>query len=179
MKPAPPTVRRGGVAEVSYNMGWFGVSSRALTPIGVVALVVAACARSTADRPQAAPPARETDPPAGTVVTADDFQRNRSQTIEQVLRSKCPPCIVTLTANGRVAIHIRGRSTILGSSEPLYVIDGVPIEPGPGGALVGINPYDIETIEVLTDPTSISMYGSRGANGVIVISTKGAPPPRR
>ena len=38
---------------------------------------------------------------------------------------------------------------------------------------------DVETIEVLTDPTSISMYGSRGANGVIVISTKGAPPPRR
>jgi TonB-dependent SusC/RagA subfamily outer membrane receptor len=68
--------------------------------------------------------------------------------------------------------------TILGTGEPLYVIDGVPIQPGPGGALSGLNPYDIETIDVLTDPASISMYGSRGANGVIVITTKQAPPRR-
>ena len=51
------------------------------------------------------------------------------------------------------------------------------IEPGPGGALVGINPADIEKIEVLKDIGSTAMYGSRGANGVILIKTKrGAKP---
>jgi TonB-dependent SusC/RagA subfamily outer membrane receptor len=85
---------------------------------------------------------------------------------------------VTVTPDGRVTIRIRGQGTILGSGEPLYVIDGVPIDPGPNGALSGINPFDIETIRVLTDPASISMYGSRGANGVIVIATK-EPPARR
>jgi TonB-dependent SusC/RagA subfamily outer membrane receptor len=54
----------------------------------------------------------------------------------------------------------------------LYVLDGVAIEPGPGGSLSGISPYDIESIRVLKDPTDLTMYGSRGANGVIVIKTK-------
>ena len=52
------------------------------------------------------------------------------------------------------------------------MIDGLPIQPGPGGALVGINPHDIATIEVLKDAASLSFYGLRGANGVILIKTK-------
>ncbi|PYO29715.1 MAG: hypothetical protein DMD73_00815 [Gemmatimonadetes bacterium] len=59
-----------------------------------------------------------------------------------------------------------------GSNEPLYVIDGVEIEPGPGGSLTGINPRDIATIEVVKDPAGEAMYGVRGANGVIIIRTK-------
>ena len=54
----------------------------------------------------------------------------------------------------------------------LYVVDGVTIQPGPNGALTGINPYDIESIKVLKDPADTSMYGMRGANGVIVVTTK-------
>ncbi|HEY0811168.1 MAG TPA: TonB-dependent receptor plug domain-containing protein, partial [Longimicrobiales bacterium] len=73
---------------------------------------------------------------------------------------------------GGISVRIRGGSTINGSNEPLYVIDDMPIEPGPGGALVGINPSDIEKIEVLKDIGSTAIYGSRGANGVIVIRTK-------
>jgi TonB-dependent SusC/RagA subfamily outer membrane receptor len=48
----------------------------------------------------------------------------------------------------------------------------VPITPGPGGALNGINPYDIESIRVLKNPADIAIYGMRGANGVIVITMK-------
>jgi TonB-dependent SusC/RagA subfamily outer membrane receptor len=134
--------------------------------------MLAGCGRST--KPTV--PAPATAP--SSEVTAEDIRQNPSQSIEQVLVSKCPPCAVTVTPDGHVTIRIRGQGTILGTGEPLYVIDGVPIQPGPGGALSGISPYDIETIDVLTDPTSISMYGSRGANGVIVITTKG-PPTRR
>jgi len=153
------------------------VSTRAVAGVGILLGVLTGCARSTADRPKTAPPDTEGGQPTTSVVTADDIRQSPSQSLAQVIASKCAPCAVTVGADGRVSIRIRGRGTILGSGEPLYVIDGVPIEAGPGGALLGINPHDIEMIEVLTDPTSISMYGARGANGVILISTK-EPPPR-
>jgi len=54
----------------------------------------------------------------------------------------------------------------------LFVIDDVPMEAGPGGALRGINPYDIESIKVLKDPAETGIYGMRGANGVILIKMK-------
>jgi TonB-dependent SusC/RagA subfamily outer membrane receptor len=54
----------------------------------------------------------------------------------------------------------------------LYVIDGLPIQPGPGGSLLGINPHDIASIEVFKDASSTAYYGLRGSNGVIVIKTK-------
>lgn len=154
------------------------VSTRAAVGVGILLGVLTGCARSTANRPEAAPAAGAGGQPTTSVVTADDIRQNPSQSLAQVIASKCAPCAVTVGADGRVAIRIRGRGSILGSGEPLYVIDGVPIEANPGEALLGINPHDIATIEVFTDPTSITMYGSRGANGVIVVSTKEPPPPR-
>lgn len=149
------------------------VASRAAAHAIGAALLLGGCAHSRT-QPKDAEPAPEATPAAG-VVTAEDIRQNPSQSIEQLLMSKCASCAVTVTADGRITIRIRGQGTITGSSEPLYVIDGVPIEAGPGGALSGISPYDIETIVVLTAPTDITMYGSRGANGVVVITTKQAP----
>ena len=63
----------------------------------------------------------------------------------------------------------------LGSSEPLYLLDGVPYTPGPGGVLIGINPYQIESIKALKDPAELSLYGMRAGNGVIAITTKQRP----
>ena len=84
-----------------------------------------------------------------------------------------------------VTIRIRGGTSISASNEPLYVIDGVPIDnsnSAPGGAggtdsgrknpLVFLNPYDIESIDVLKDASAAAIYGSRGANGVILVTTK-------
>lgn len=65
-------------------------------------------------------------------------------------------------------IRIRGVGSINASADPLYVVDGVPY----GGSLNAINPYDIESISVLKDAASSALYGSRGANGVIIITTK-------
>ena len=92
---------------------------------------------------------------------------------------------------GAVSVRIRGVNSINGTNEPLYVIDGIPIipsdgaesptgggVPGQGGggiasnALASINPGDIESIEVLKDASAAAIYGARGANGVVIITTK-------
>jgi TonB-dependent SusC/RagA subfamily outer membrane receptor len=83
-----------------------------------------------------------------------------------------PGVTVTRTPDGGVSVRIRGTTSIRGNTEPLYVIDGIAIDPGPGGSLIGINPHDIASIEVLKDPAETAAYGLRGANGVIVIKTK-------
>lgn len=64
-------------------------------------------------------------------------------------------------------IRVRGAASVYANSDPLYVVDGVPIT-----TLSGINPSDIESIEVLKDAASAAIYGSRGSNGVVIVSTK-------
>ena len=140
-------------------------SPRAVLLLGLAALVSGCASKSKTDG-QAAAPARSSG------VNAADVANSPNIPIEQILQSKVPGVVVSRTEDGGIAIRIRGNSTINGSSVPLYVIDGVPIEPGPNGSLTGINPYDIASIKVLKDATDLTMYGSRGANGVIVIKTK-------
>jgi TonB-dependent SusC/RagA subfamily outer membrane receptor len=86
--------------------------------------------------------------------------------------ARVPGVWITRTEDGGIAVRIRGATTITGNNEPLYVIDGVAVQSGPGGSLTGVNPYDIASIEVLKDAAATSMYGARGANGVIVIKMK-------
>ncbi|MEM7655019.1 MAG: SusC/RagA family TonB-linked outer membrane protein, partial [Bacteroidota bacterium] len=69
-------------------------------------------------------------------------------------------------------VQIRGRRSISASNDPLIVIDGIPMTTGGTGSMFDINPQDIESMEVLKDAASTSIYGSRGANGVILITTK-------
>jgi Outer membrane receptor proteins, mostly Fe transport len=82
------------------------------------------------------------------------------------------PGLITTSANGQpgsgVAIRVRGFGSLSASSDPLYVIDGVPYI----GGTSNLNPDDIESISVLKDASSTSLYGSRAANGVIIITTK-------
>jgi TonB-linked SusC/RagA family outer membrane protein len=79
---------------------------------------------------------------------------------------------------GGISIRVRGSNSITANSEPLYVIDGVPAYVGNGGQdpyqnpLASISPQDIENIEVLKDASATSIYGARGANGVVLITTK-------
>lgn len=94
---------------------------------------------------------------------------------EELLAGRFPGVDVLRAQGGGIIVRIRGSSTLYGDNQPLYVIDGMTIEPGPGGALVGINPADIEKIEVLKDIGSTAQYGSRGANGVILIRLKRGP----
>ncbi len=69
---------------------------------------------------------------------------------------------------GNISVRIRGGNSLQGSNEPLYVIDGFPIS----GKPTTINPNDIQSMEVLKDASATAIYGSRGANGVVIITTK-------
>ena len=105
-------------------------------------------------------------------VSSDDVKEQPVRSVEEMLIGRVSGVQVMQAPGGGIAVRIRGASSIYGSNEPLYVLDGFPITPGPGGALTGINPYDIESIDVLKDAASTAIYGSRGANGVIVITTR-------
>jgi TonB-dependent SusC/RagA subfamily outer membrane receptor len=85
--------------------------------------------------------------------------------------AKIPGVMVTDLAGGGVSVRIRGTNSFLAGLEPLYVIDGMVV--GSGGGAFGINPSTIESVTVLKDAGSTAIYGSRGANGVILIKTKG------
>ncbi len=69
---------------------------------------------------------------------------------------------------GSISVRIRGTNSVQGSNEPLYVVDGFPLN----GSLSLLNNADIESMEILKDASAIAIYGSRGANGVVLITTK-------
>lgn len=75
-------------------------------------------------------------------------------------------------SGGGIQVRIRGTNSIHGSNEPLYVVDGMPVEVDPGYGLAWLNPEDIDSISVLKDASATAIYGSRGAGGVVIITTK-------
>ncbi len=122
-----------------------------------------------------------------SVISGDDLANIPSPNFEQGLQGKIPGLQLTQTSaepGGGISVRIRGTNSLLGSSEPLYVIDGFPISNDnltrPGGwegqgslnLLSNLNPNDIESVQVLKDASATAIYGSRGANGVIIITTK-------
>ena len=144
-------------------------SMRALLPFGLLIGLSSGCHRN---KPAAAaPPPNPTAAPSATV-TADDIAKAPGQSVEQVLMGRFPGVEVTRTPDGGFAVRIRGGSSIRSGNTPLYVLDGVAIDPGPNGYLTGVNPNDIASIEVLKEPAETALYGSRGSNGVIIIKTK-------
>ncbi len=145
--------------------------SRAVLPVGLLVGLVSGCARASGSSQGDVEAAPRDSLPSRTTVTAEDIERAPGAPIEELLASRVAGVTVVRTADG-IAIRIRGATSLLGDTEPLYVLDGIPIQPGPGGSLSGISPHDIESIKVLKDPVSLAMYGARGANGVIVITTK-------
>ncbi|NPA35360.1 MAG: TonB-dependent receptor [Chlorobi bacterium] len=112
-----------------------------------------------------------------------------SSTIDQLLQGKAGGVSVSTASaepGASINVRIRGLNSISVSNQPLYVIDGIPMDvgidtPNSMGAendksyspLIGINPNDIESIEILKDASATAIYGSRGANGVVLITTKG------
>ena len=110
------------------------------------------------------------EPSSGTLITSEDLQ-NPNLSIEQVLQRKVPGLRVSRATDGSLVLQLRDSDSYRGGTPPLYVLNGLPYRPGPGGALTGINPLDIASIQVLRGAEA-ALYGIDGVNGVIVITTK-------
>ncbi len=106
---------------------------------------------------------------AVSIVDVDDITSTPVAGIDQMMQGRMAGVNVVgdYAPGGGVSVRVRGFSTIR-NNDPLYVIDGVPIESG----INMVNPNDIESIQILKDASSASIYGSRAANGVIIITTK-------
>ena len=125
-----------------------------------------------------------------STVEVEDEVANQSNSIDQLLQGRAAGVQViqnAATPGAGISVKIRGTNSLRGNNEPLYVVDGVIISSAgedvlPAGVgnlgqesqngLAGINPRDIESIQVLKDASATAIYGSRGANGVVVITTK-------
>ena len=110
---------------------------------------------------------------SGSVATVDQeaVMKRVPQNIGQALQGSAAGVLVSQqdgSPEGRAAIRIRGIGTINGDASPLYVVDGVQV----GTSADFVNPADIERIEILKDASATAIYGSAGANGVIMITTK-------
>lgn len=123
----------------------------------------------------------------GSVVTVNvaEMTKLSINSLDQGLQGLAPGVQVTQssgTPGGGVKVHIRGPSSIGASNVPLYIVDGIPVETGSLGArdfggqndnaLSLINPNDIESMTILKDASAVALYGSRGSNGVVVITTR-------
>ncbi|HWZ29132.1 MAG TPA: SusC/RagA family TonB-linked outer membrane protein, partial [Gemmatimonadales bacterium] len=134
-----------------------------------------------------------------TLVGGGDISQMPSQTVDKALQGKVPGAIISQNSGapgGGVQIQLRGVNTVLGNPDPLYVVDGViysnqsipsglstvtgsgsnrgsgQLQDDPVNRLADLNPNDIESIEVLPGAAASSIYGSKAANGVIIIRTK-------
>lgn len=145
--------------------------TRSAVALAVLVALVPGCAHrggTEAERPGEDP---DRTPADRSNVGAEDIERDPGEPLEEILKGRVAGVDVFRTPNG-ILVRIRGVTTFKGDEQPLYVVDGVPVRPEPDGSLSGINPYDIESIRILKDAASLAMYGSRSANGVIVIETK-------
>jgi TonB-linked SusC/RagA family outer membrane protein len=123
-------------------------------------------------------------------IRSDEFEDGVSSSVDQLIGNKVAGVRMVQSSSqpgSGASINIRGASSINAGTGPLYVVDGLPIDkssaadaaggsftspPGSRNPLNSINPGDIESIEILKDASATAIYGSRGANGVVLITTK-------
>ena len=123
------------------------------------------------------------------VVKMKDIEQKAVASIDQMLQGRVPGLLVTPASGtpGQIApIRLRGTASLTGSTDPLWVVDGMPLEMGDAPkydsgkdindlknySIAGFNPEDIESITVLKDASATAIYGARAANGVILVTTK-------
>ena len=130
-------------------------------------LVVAGCGSSDGVRER----------PDPNAIEGDEIERRDLTRVEDMLRGQIAGVDVR-QGEGGLIVRIRGNEDFgMSGADPLFVIDGLPLAQGMNGVLVGVNPRDVESIRVLKNASDTALYGSRGANGVVLITTKRPRPP--
>lgn len=135
--------------------------------LAIVAAVSLGCSHQHAATGDQPPP--NADP---NVVTSAEPSRQGANSLDQILAGRISGVTVTAAAGGGIVVRFAGATSFYSSQEPLFVIDGVPTEVN-RGTLSWLNPHEVESIRALKGADA-TIYGVRGANGVIVIKTKGS-----
>jgi TonB-dependent starch-binding outer membrane protein SusC len=148
---------------------------------GLVAAIAAGCGHAASGPPMGPNPERvqtgygemRAEDVTGSVSSLQEKDMgSRYSTLGEMLEGRVPGLVVLRQAGGGISLRIRGASSFMGSSDPLIVVDGTALNPfGGSRVLSSINPRDVARIDVLKG-SEASIYGSRGANGVVVITTR-------
>ena len=150
-------------------MNWYPM--RVLPSVAAIGAILACSHRKYPERVEQPSP---TQPPAtATTLTANEPAREHATSIEQLMEGRLRGVTVTSLPGGGIVVRMFGPTSFYSGQEPLFVIDGQATEVVQG-RLAWLDPHDIESITALKDPASLAQYGVRGANGVIVIKTKGS-----
>jgi TonB-dependent SusC/RagA subfamily outer membrane receptor len=164
-----PLQRRALVSSISTSLVF-----------GLVFAPIVGCHQGRTSRPKAAPTtvsdgydeSAKTQATGGQSVTFDEASKRQVSRVEELLEN-FPGVQVQRTGDGGYSVSIRGASgSFMAGEQPLFVIDGIPYEVGPGRGLGWLNPMDVTRIDVLKNPAETAIYGVRGSNGVIVITTQ-------
>lgn len=123
-----------------------------LLTLAVLALSLAACGTSSSST-------------SSSDNTLNDGDGDAQESLRQF------PGVTVSETNGGLQVRLRGTTSFMGDQEPLYVVDGVQMDPGPRGTLAGLRQRDIADIRVLKSAAETSAYGPRGSNGVVIITT--------
>ena len=140
------------------------VSARSAAALVCVVATLACTSSSGNSRPT-----RPLSPEARDTASIENVD---GKSLEDLFAGRFPGVQASRTSNGGVQIVIRGgTNSFFAGEEPLYVLDETPLPPGSRG-IVYVNPNDIERIEILKNPADVAIYGIRGSNGVVKITTK-------
>lgn len=134
------------------------------TAAAALAVAALACASGSNTRPSR--------PLGPEVRDTASLGNTDGRSVEDLFAGRFPGILVSRTTDGGLQILVRGGSnSFFGGSEPLYVLDETPLPQGSRG-IVYLNPNDIQRIEILKNPADLAIYGIRGGNGVVKITTK-------
>jgi TonB-dependent SusC/RagA subfamily outer membrane receptor len=138
-------------------------------------LAVAGCGGSRSEQPAPAPSVAAADSPPSAVRAGNAAgDRAHYESVIEMIRGKAPGLQVIEVSPGRFEVRIRGvhQSLQATGQEPLVVLDGMASTRPAGELLMALNPQDVVSIQVLKDVSSTAVYGTRGANGVLIVQTK-------
>jgi TonB-dependent SusC/RagA subfamily outer membrane receptor len=107
----------------------------------------------------------------GGSVDLSSAETGRFTRVEEMLAGRVAGLDVRLRPDGRFSLRVRGIGPSVGRGEPLLVVDGMPINRDAAEVLGGLSPRDVRRVDVLKDASATAIYGTRGANGVVVITT--------
>lgn len=133
----------------------------------IAGLVVAWASPAFAQTANPAPP-----PPPPASMRTTESARERASSLAQLLQGRLSGVMVSPSPDGGIVVRMGAPTSFMSGQAPLLVVDGVPVETN--NTLSWLDPADVESVQALKDPSQTAIYGVRGANGVILIKTKGS-----